>query len=770
MIPVLFPPHESDFVSNGICRLIDCISCLVTEERNGIYELTFTYPVTGRHYADIQEGCIIYALHDDTKRPQPFDIYKRSVPINGVVTFSAHHISYRLGNVILKPFTAGSCVEAMAKLQTETYTEHPFTLWTDKEVTGSYKIQTPVSVKAMLGGTEGSILDIYGTGEYEYDGFTVKLYLHRGQDTDVQIRGGKNLTDIRHEVDISQSYNAVAPYWTESESNQIVTIPEGIVISDTVLARIEPLTSAGLVIHNGSTDDPIEVYAADDVRAVPMDLSEHWQQDAPTPEQLRAEARRRINANRTWEPDENIEVDFVALWQTEEYKAFAPLQRVRLCDKVSVIYPDYGINSVQKQVVKVEYDALMERYTRIELGKAKISFAKMVQDTAKADILKTVPTKSYLDIAIDNASKLISGGLGGHVVIATNADGQPNEILIMDTDDKATAVNVLRINNSGIGFSTTGYNGPFRSAWTIDGHFVADFIDTGNLTANLMRTGIITDKKGKNYWNLDTGDISIKFDPGEIGAVTSADLERVENNARNWSNQAEANAKDYTDDQLDGALDEYATKTEVNASIDASAAGLRTEFSESFAAKGDTVTQQVFYYYQSTSPTQLFGGQWTTVNPGWQEGYYLWEKKRSIKADGTFTESDPVCITGNTGKGDPGDDGEDALILIAESDRETATAKETPLTVNFTAKVRQGEIEDKDPTGYLYTYAWYHCKDDGVPYIAGKGKTHTVTIDSGFCDHEGAVWVGLADPTLFYLTNGNTNEPITSNNIPLEVA
>lgn len=769
MIPILFDSHESEFTSNGICRLIDCMSCLATEVKNGIYELVFTYPVTGRHYADIQEGCVIYALHDDTKKPQPFDIYKRSIPINGVVTFNAHHISYRLRNVILKPFTAGSCVEAMSKLQTQTYTGHPFTMWTDKEVNASMTVNVPISVKAMLGGTKGGILDTYGTGEYEFDGFDVKLHLHRGQETDVQIRGGKNLTNVRHEVDISSTYNAVAPYWTSIDSNQTVVLPEGIVTSDSTSGKLEPITSAGIVINNGNTSEPIEAFISEEIKAVPMNLSENWR-DAPTPEQLRAEATRRLNASKSWEPDENIEVDFVALWQTEEYKSFAPLQRVRLCDKVSVIYPYYGINSVQKQVIRVEYDVLMERYTKIELGKAKVSLAKAVGDAAKLEILETVPTKSYLDIAIDNASKLISGGLGGHVIIATNADGQPNEILIMDTDDKETAVNVLRINNSGIGFSTTGYNGPFRSAWTIDGHFVADFIDTGNLNANLMRAGIITDKKGKNYWNLDTGDISIKFDPGEIGAVTSADLERVENNARNWSNEAEVNAKEYTDEQFEGALEDYATKTEVSGLIDASAAGLRTEFSESFAAKGDTVTQQVFYYYQSTSPTQLFGGSWSPVNPGWQDGYYLWEKKRSIKADGTYTESDPVCITGNTGKGEPGDAGADALILIAESDRETATAKETPLTVNFVAKVRQGESEDIDPLGIKYTYAWYHCGDDGVAHIAGKGKTHTTTIDSSFCEHEGAVWVGLADPAMFYLTSGNTDEPITSNDIPLEVA
>jgi hypothetical protein len=76
----------------------------------------------------------------------------------------------------------------------------------------------------------------------------------------------------------------------------------------------------------------------------------------------------------------------------------------------------------------------------------------------------------------------------------------------MDYPDKESAVNVMRINNGGIGFSTNGYNGPFTSAWTLDGHFVADFITAGTLNANLIRTGIIQSQTGGNFWNLDSGE------------------------------------------------------------------------------------------------------------------------------------------------------------------------------------------------------------------------------------------------------------------------
>lgn len=94
--------------------------------------------------------------------------------------------------------------------------------------------------------------------------------------------------------------------------------------------------------------------------------------------------------------------------------------------------------------------------------------------------------------AINHANSLLSGGLGGHVVINRNANGEPNEILIMDTDDKDTAVNVIRMNVNGIGFSTTGYDGDYTTAWTIDGHFNADFIKAGTINAIDIKGSHIT--------------------------------------------------------------------------------------------------------------------------------------------------------------------------------------------------------------------------------------------------------------------------------------
>ncbi len=484
MIPILYEYNETSFTTEGIGRLTDCLECRVTEERNGIYECEFTYPVDGIRYSEIQEGRIISVIHDDSKTQQPFDIYGRSAPLNGVVTFYAHHISYRLGNVVLRPFTAANVALALSLFQQYSMTGNPFTFWTDKSDTGEFKIVYPRSIREVLGGSDGSILDTFNGGEYEFDKFDVKLYANRGTDTQVEIRYGKNLSDLKHDIDISGSYNAVAPYYKSGDDD--VVVPGSIVISSYVQPESTVLTTNTGANITTNTGADIELYTADYVVA-PLDLSSEFE-SRPTGAQLTSKATEWMQKNKPWLPSENITVDFVALWQIPGYEDFTSLQRVKLCDTVSVIYPELGVNAVRQKVIKVVYDVLNERYSSIELGMTEKSLAQTIQVTTQK-MLEQVATQSMLAAAIEAATDKINGGRGGHVIMNTDADGNPDEILIMDTDNPNTAVSVIRMNKNGIGFSQNGYQGPFRSAWTIDGKFNADFITVGNLNANLIQTG-----------------------------------------------------------------------------------------------------------------------------------------------------------------------------------------------------------------------------------------------------------------------------------------
>lgn len=485
MIPILYQREETEFQTNGIGRLADCISCIVTEERNGIFECEFEYPITGVHYDDIQEGRIISVTHDEQGDRQPFIIYRRSAPLDGIVTFNAHHVSYELGHVILSPFSATSITDAFAGFEANTYNECPFTFWTDKTSSGTFNVEEPISIKAILGGMQGSILDAFGGGEYEWDLYTVKLYQHRGTDSGVTIRYGKNLTKITHEIDESATYNAVVPYWVGEDGT---VIDGGIVVGSAIPSILANLTNEQRV--NLTTDLGRVLQATYyDYVPVPMDLSEEFEEQ-PTASDLAARAQQIIDNNQPWIPKENIKVDFVALWQTEEYADVAPLQRVRLCDTVSVYYPELGVDAKSK-VIRTDYNVLLDKYDTIELGDAVSSFADTI--TAETEeIMKDRPTTSMMDRAISRATSLITGGMGGHVLFRYDADGKPTEILIMDTEDAATAIHVLRINVNGIGFSSRGINGPYASAWTLDGQFVADFITAGTMTANRIQGGTLT--------------------------------------------------------------------------------------------------------------------------------------------------------------------------------------------------------------------------------------------------------------------------------------
>lgn len=736
MIPILYEHNEREFKTNGVGRL-NCTSCVVTEERNGVYECEFEIDMDDPIYSKIKRGMIIACTHDDRKDLQPFEIYGRTEPINGIVKFFAHHISYRLGKIILEPYTAGSCAQALSLMNLHSVNNNPFTFWTDKETQAAFSVNVPQSVKATLGGVDGSILDTFGGGEYEFDKYAVKLHQSRGQDSGVDIRFGKNLTSFSRDEDGSGTYNAVAPFWYQSEGNILITLPERVVVSDS----IEELTGAlithtrePLIDENG--DDLIAVYQAD-IEAVPLDLSDAFEEQ-PTEAQIRAKAQAVVNGTDTQEADETIEIDFVALWQTEEYKDVSPLQRLSLCDKANITHSKLGLHKYKAQIIKTEYDALKERYIRMTLGKPRASFAESIRAEVTETVLKQVPDMNTLQAALDYATELIKGGKGGYKVELTDADGHPTETLYMDSPNLETAVNILRINKNGIAFSNNGYDPErFVSAWTIDGHFNANFIDVGELNANLLKAGVIQDKAGLNRWDLTTGEISITYGSESESPVTHADLNLVRDKAQEWAEDAEDNAKAYADAN-------FTTAETVGGMIQTSEQGMRTEFSGTYAQKNSVYSEIVEMYYKSTSPTQIFGGEWTRNYPTPEAGYYIWHKFLYYKlSGGEPDESTPSRLTGDAGTN--GLNGADARYLYITSTGATSTAKEKPITATLTACVGKGDAIDEDPRGTEHEYGWFIKPDGGQETFYRRGKNITISVDSTLCEDVAALRFALID-------------------------
>lgn len=486
MIPILYNRDETRFVTNGVGRLPDCTRAVVTEERNGVYELEFDLPITGEHFSEIDLGMVVACTHDDKHDIQPFIIYQRSVPdLRGIVTFNAHHISYKLNDVVVMPYSAGSVAAALQGISDNSVNANPFTFWTDKATAGTFTNDVPRNARNMLGGEENSILDVYGAGDYEFDKFDVKLYQDRGIDSNVEIRYSKNLVALSQTIDKSGTYNAVVPYWSNGDG-EIVTLPERVLVFGGSEPEIAYLTDHNLVIIRTETNEPIEV-AYSTVDAAPMDLSDAFE-EAPTTDQLRTAAIARFQRSGAWLPNENLTIDFVQMWQTEEYKEYSALQRVSLCDTVSVYYPAAGISKVKQKVIKVEYNVLLDRYDSIELGQPQTSLGQAIQ----SNIMENVPTTSMMQSAINYATDLIRGGLGGYVVMTPGPNGYPQEILIMDTPDTDTAVNVWRFNQNGLGHSSNGYQGPFDDiAITQDGKINASMITAGTMSANRIRGGVL---------------------------------------------------------------------------------------------------------------------------------------------------------------------------------------------------------------------------------------------------------------------------------------
>lgn len=388
MKPILYAHDETAFTSAGLAILSDCISCTVEEELNGTYECEFEYPITGRHYDLIQEGLIVGATHDDSGVLQPFEIYKRSAPIDGKVKFNAHHISYRLSKEVVMPFTASSLAGALTSIAANIVGGTEFLFSTDIAAAGELKIDTPSAVRAILGGEENTLLQVYG-GEFEFDKFDVILHSQRGTATDVEIRYGKNLADMTQEIDESEAVNAIVPYWKDSSGSTIVTLPEVYIAHD----------------------------ADADLTMMPLDLTDQFN-SKPTVAQLRSKAEEKFDAGKPWLPSETIEVNFVALWQTDEYERYAELQRVHMGDSVSVYYPALGVIANGQRVVKTVYNTLLDRYDEITLNELKETLADM-NDQSIASGMNTAISDA-VKLTIDSIKTSKSG------TVTTDANGVAN--------------------------------------------------------------------------------------------------------------------------------------------------------------------------------------------------------------------------------------------------------------------------------------------------------------------------------------------------------
>lgn len=550
MIPILYEAKTSDFTGNGTGFLRDATECTVKEVRNGTFELTLKYPENGVYADKLTEDAIIKAKPNNKDNDQLFRIYKSGKTIAGVNTFYAEHISYELNsNPICQPVIEGkNPQQAIEQVLSQAAVPNNYTAWSDIQTRNSTSVDDVVSVRKMLGGVEGSILDTWG-GEYQFDNFTIKLWKSRGKDTGETIRYGKNLITAEQEKNIANTVTAIFPYARykkDETSNEeiLVKLSEGIIKTPNA-----------------------DRYAR--LKCEPVDFSDKFKDGVVITEDMLRKVATAYAQSGIDEPSISIKASFQDMNKIKGNENLATFNSIDLCDIVTVIIEKLGID-VKAKVVSYTYNVLKERAENVEIGETRTNLTKQITAESKeqADrIIKTATFSEKLEASlkqrIADTTAAITGNSGGYVVLYPPEN--PQEIFVMDTPDTKTAKNVWRWNKAGLGHSSNGVNGPFNVAIQQDGTIIADFIGAGELDGMLIKAGTVKAES-----------LSVEY------------KKSVTQEAQELANQAKNNANTATDDKLKN----YSTTKEMKSALTVETRKIETKVSEKYETK-EIVTQKI---------------------------------------------------------------------------------------------------------------------------------------------------------------------------------
>ena len=495
----LYDKNETDFTHNGIC-ILKPLEATVTEELNGDYSLKVTMP-RGKKEIEIEQ--IIKA--PTPKSEQLFRVYNSDIDMFGNQIFYARHIFYDLLDYFIEDTRpSGSGALAISKILENT----PFTGTSDITEQGIAYYQMMNPVKAILG-ANNAFINVWG-GELERDNFNVRMRNHLGTDRGVSIRYRKNLTGLRLQTDLSGVYTKIMPTGLQENGHHLAVeqaptasqqlaesnLEHSVATKSRLVCLPEKYVSSPL-IDNYVNIKTTRIHYSD------IKIDEETTQEQAL-EMLRNAAAQEFK-NGLDKPQITATVEFIPLQDTEEYKDYSILERVYLGDTIRVFHEDLSIE-LETKVIEYEFDALSKRYNKVILGNANPKYG----DTQKKYVEKQKEeTTTALEQAIINATQLITGNQGGYIVMSPSE--KPQEIFIMDTPDMTTARKVWRWNLSGLGYSSTGINGPFALAMTMDGAIVADFITTGVLNGALIKAG-----------SVQAGSISQEYKKSVTDAINSS--------------------------------------------------------------------------------------------------------------------------------------------------------------------------------------------------------------------------------------------------------
>ncbi|EGO2676787.1 phage tail spike protein [Enterococcus faecalis] len=462
LIPVIFKPGEKDFSTNGLGRLVDATRCEITEEANGKYELEMDYPAISRFSDYFENGYQIKAKPNDLEEYHIFEIKQtfKDTFTNSIVIY-AQSRTYKLGNRQVRLVTVDNRngAEAMKLIEQNMDESCDIKLYSDINTASSTTFEAR-NVLNCIAGEQGSLLQYWG-GEIKREPFKLSLLRRRGRDNVGTVRYGKDLKGLTIKFDWQSIVTKVLPF-AELQSGADGTSQRiyGNAVKSEYISKYPDVYAQYIQF----TEDQ----GVKDIASLNKVASKYFTTLYPGSDK----------------PKVSIELEIEKLTDSEEAKEFAKMRNYNLFDTFTVYHKLYDID-IQTKVTGIVYDALAEKTIKITAGDIQVAFYKQ-QSQDFQEFIKTLTKKDYMSDFIDYVTDLINGVKGGSIL--KYPKNRPHTLYFMDTDSTDTAKNVIAINNQGIGFSTTGWKGPFRNAWTIDGILNADFIRAGKIRSDIFET------------------------------------------------------------------------------------------------------------------------------------------------------------------------------------------------------------------------------------------------------------------------------------------
>ena len=451
----VFGQTDKSFSSNGDVVLRP-LKAKVHKEDNGDYYLDLE---TGLDYVDyLVEGNIVVA-----STPQGDQAFRITNPTKtkSKITVKAWHVFYDSENYLIEDsyVVDKTCNDALDHLNSATTPQSPFSTISDVGTSNTFRC-----VRKSLYEAINTVIERWG-GHLVRNNFTIEVRSNIGQDNGVTVQYKKNLKDITCEEN-----------W------------------DKVVTQLLPVGKDGILLN--AIDESASLYVVSEVQyPIPYTKTVSFTQDSVLEEDYKDDDgetdetayKQALVDDLMQQAQEYVDAN---CYPEVNYTLKANLEKITdVGDTIEVKDDRLGID-LMTNVIAFDYDCILGQYTEIEFGNFKNSLSGLVSNitaSVNKDVTEQLDsTLAQVESGLQHATDQIMGVMGDSYVIY-NGD----MILVLDALPKESARNVIMINNGGIGFSQTGINGTFKSAWTIDGTLNMQNINVINLIADMIKGGTL---------------------------------------------------------------------------------------------------------------------------------------------------------------------------------------------------------------------------------------------------------------------------------------